>query len=966
MKKLFTIAFFVCLSCKLFAQIPQGRNRAQAAPLPPPLASREVSGVVKDENGQTVIGALVTLKSKLDTIRTATNEDGIFVLKDVKLATFSVSVESIGSANFVKKYLNSDITKRIVLDPIILKTKSNELNEVKINGTPSITYKTDTVEYRASDYHVRDNATLDELLKKMEGMEVGTDGSLTHQGQQVTRAKLNGKEFAGGNVAQAIQNLPADIIEKVQIVDDYGDQAARTGIKDGDPQKVLNVTTKADRSVGTTGRLTAQGGNDDRYNAQLSIQRINGNQVTSFIGNLRNTVNGVASTGVQGGATNGGGGGAGVGAGARGSSSPGTTQSGSPTLSYRDQWSKNVQVISSYAYSFNNNNSINNSYGQTYTTFGTSNFVNQNTTQSNSRSHNARVQLEINLDSANYLQLNPTFGYSNSNSSSDGIQDNIRNYTTGFEHDVTSGVRTNLNTNTNYGLTALYLHVFKKPKRNFSLQVGVNQSTSQANGGNNQDYKYYADSTHNVLLKDSAVNLLTNQRNVNTTYSSTLTYVEPLSTLSQLEFRGDIRESVNDVKAIQDTVLANGQLKEITALDNIYHYTTTQSHITLNYRYNGTKVNLTLGAAAIPYNLSGNKIDQNTSQSVSTSRSVFKVIPAFRFAYSWSRTERFQLTYSGQYTEPNFQYLQPFTDRSDPNNIKIGNPNLSPSFNNSLNASYNNYIANSKFNISLNLNATAIDDQITTNVVQVQIPLPPDPSNPGVQKYRNINNIFYTNLDGTKSLVGRYNFAKQLDDRRYNISLNGNVTYNYSPALSNNVLYHQTEWRFDERFGPRINPNDNIEINPYVGYDLDRSFTSALNAVNTIYKTTSLAVDGKMYFLKTFQINYSATKNYISTSGINTAGGGSFNTKPLIINLGFQKEFLPRKNLVFTFDVYDVLHQNTVLQQSITTGGVTNTLSNTLSRYFLFGLRLNLQKWSGRPTRNGRELQRRGDGSFIY
>jgi hypothetical protein len=958
MKRLFTIAVLMALACRVFAQMPQ-RARPQPAPLPPPLATREVSGIVKDENGQTVIGALVTLKSKKDTIRTATNEDGIFVLKDVKLATFNITVESIGSTSFVKKYLNSDITKRIVLDPIILKTKTNELNQVNINGTPTITYKTDTVEYKASDYKVRENATLDELLKKMEGMEVGTDGSLTHQGQQVTRAKLNGKEFAGGNIAQAIQNLPADIVEKVQIVDDYGDQAARTGIKDGDPQKVLNITTKADKSVGTTGRMTAQDGNDDRYNVQLSVQRINANQVLSLIGNLSNTVNGVASTGVQGGATNGGGGGAGVGAGARGSSSPGTTQRGAPTFSYRDQWSKNVQVISSYAYNFTNNNSINNSYGQNYTTLGNSNFVKQNIGQNDSKGHNVRLQLEINLDSANYLQLNPTFGYSNSTSLSNGTQDYVNDYTTGFEHEMDKGITNNLNSSTNFGLTALYVHIFKKPRRNISVQVAVTHQNSQANGGSNKDYRFYADSTHNILLKDSAVNLLTNQNNRNTVLQTTVTYVEPLSPLSQLEFRGDMRRSVNNSTSTQDTVLANGQLKELTALDQIYNYTTTQSHLTLNYRFNGTKVNLTLGASAIPYSLDGTKVDNNTNLNASTTRSTFKIIPAFRFAYSWSSTERFQLTYSGSYNEPNFQYLQPFTDRSDPRNIKVGNPNLNPSFSNSVNASYNNYIANSKVNLSFNLNATTIDDQITTNILQLRIPLTVDPTNPSKNTYQTINEIHYINLDGSQAIVGRYVLSKQLDDRRYNLTLNGNITYDYTPAMSNNILYHSTDWRFDERFGPRINPNDNIEINPYISYDLDRTFTTALNAIPTMVKTTSIAVDGKMYFLKTFQVNYNVSKNYVT-------GISGYKTNPLVLNAGFQKEFLKRKNLVFTFDVYDLLHQNNFVQQVVTPQGVTNTLSNSLSRYFLVGLRLNLQKWSGRPTRNGKDMQRRGDGSFIY
>jgi len=283
-----------------------GKLLAQTKPLPPPLPSREVSGVVKDEKGEIMPGALVTLKSAKDTIKTATNEDGVFVFKDVKLATFSLTVSSIGSTTFIKKYLNSDIAKKIVLDPITLKDATNQLNEVKINGTPSVTYKTDTVEYRASDYKVRANSTVDELLKKMEGMEVGSDGSLVHQGENVVRAKLNGKEFAGGNLKQAIKNLPADIVEKIQIVDDYGEQAARTGIKTGLPEKILNITTKPDRSVGITGRTTDQAGNNGRYNASVSVQRIDGNQVISLIGNAKSTVDGI------------------------GGGNPGTTNSGSP------------------------------------------------------------------------------------------------------------------------------------------------------------------------------------------------------------------------------------------------------------------------------------------------------------------------------------------------------------------------------------------------------------------------------------------------------------------------------------------------------------------------------------------------------------------------------------------------------------------------------------------------------------
>jgi len=120
------------------------------------------------------------------------------------------------------------------------------LRQVTIKGNPSIKYKTDTVGYIASDYKVRNNASVDEMLKKAEGFEVDPNGTITFNGQSVTKARLNGKDYSGGDVAQAIKSLPADIIEKFQIVDDCGDQAGRTGIKSGNPEKILNLTIQAD------------------------------------------------------------------------------------------------------------------------------------------------------------------------------------------------------------------------------------------------------------------------------------------------------------------------------------------------------------------------------------------------------------------------------------------------------------------------------------------------------------------------------------------------------------------------------------------------------------------------------------------------------------------------------------------------------------------------------------------------
>lgn len=971
MKQSLLILAILLFSGAAFAQIPQ--QPAAARQLPPPLTSRTVSGVVKDSTDSTLPGAVVKLVSAHDTLSTSTNMDGIFIFKNVKMATFVLTVSSIGYRTQIKKLLNNDTSPRLTLDPVVLKSEAKALNEVVINGTPSIVYKVDTVEYRASDYKVRPNATLDELLKKMEGMEVGSDGSLTHQGQAVTKVNLNGKTYAGGDVAQAIQNLPADILEKVQVVDDYGDQAARTGIKSGDPTKTLNVTTKADRSVGTTGRLTAQAGDHDRYIGNLFIQRINANQQIGIIGDLRNTVTGIASTGSAGGT----------------GGSPGVSKHFSPSFNYRDQYSKKVQVVAGGRFSNDSRESVSQSYGTTAsngalladsTRTGSSNgsFARNGTANSNNRSNGANFELDYTIDSLNYLQFQPNYNFSSGENYNFNNSDRNTRYTQDKDQIYNEFTNTNGNSNSKnetsgLGGLLLFNHRFKKLRRNFSVQVSYNYNINKSTGENNNRIKYYANENHipgDSTRADSVIHLLSNRQNITNNYRGSMTYSEPLGFYSQLEFNGQVTYNAHQTNNTQDSISEKGERFQLARLSNIYDYSTTESRFNVNYRYQGTRINLSLGASAVPYNLSGTKLDNGLGANATSNKNDFKILPIIRFSYSWSRTQRFTLNYSGTNNEPDFTQIQPFTDRSDINNIIVGNPDLKPSFTNSVSASYNNYFPNSRFNLSFNGSANFYSDQVVNNTLTFTRRIPPTPLNPrgGAQSYRVQN---FVNLSGSRYYGGNYNISKQLADRRYNLQLNGRIGYNYDVDVDNNIPYHNTRWEFNERFGPRITLGENVEVNPFIGTDMRRTFSTVGDGNSSSAVTNSLGLDGRFYFLKTFQIHYAGRKSLISqTSQVNSPKGPvitpSSNNSPLVIDGGFQKEFGQRRQFTLTFDMYDLLHQNNYIEQTVSGGNVTNTISSSLSRYFLIGFRLNLQRWSGKPQRNGRDMQRRGDGSFIY
>ncbi|WP_295771879.1 TonB-dependent receptor [uncultured Mucilaginibacter sp.] len=944
-----TVLFIFLLLCTatVFAQLParQGGNSK------PPLAVREVSGIVKDSTDNTIIGATVKLKAGTDSLTTTTNADGIFVFKNVKSATFVISITSIGYKPVIKRMLNNDAVARLVLDPFVLGVQANQLAAVEVKG-PTITYKTDTVEYRASDYKVRPNATVDELLKKMEGMEVGSDGSVTHQGQQVTKAKLNGKDYAGGDLARAIQTLGADIVEKIQVVDDYGDQAARTGIKDGDPQKILNITTRADRSVGNTARINAGAGNNERYETNIDLRRINGNKVLNVSGNLRNTVNGVASSGIAGGADGGRGIGQGGGNAGGGGGSGGTTTSGSPSITYRDQWGKKIEVNLNYRYNFNNVNSINNSYGQTYyqnrlpggvTSSDTLIFTRNSESQNNSKNHNFTFEMEYSIDSANFLRVTPSFSLSNAvaNSFSNRFDTGLR-----FQDNTGRGISDN--STPNYGGIVFYQHIFKKPRRNASVQLSYTRSNQQQSTENDNN-TLFKDSLGNVT-RDLNTHRLTTRDNLTRNFRTSITYVEPLSQKSQLEFNAQINRRAYDNNAVIDSITPAGNRVALSSnLNNIFNYSFTESRMALNYRYNQTKFNMSFGVTAVPTNLSGTNVSRG---GIETSRNNFFIIPIARFEYAWSRQHRASINYTGAPQEPSFNQIQPIVDSSNRSNPIVGNPNLKVAFRHTINARYNNYLSNSRFTIGANLYGTSVQNQITTNNVRIIDPLDPE-------KKAFINQTNYVNISGSYSIGGNYTLSKQLADRKYNLALNGSVSYNHTLAMVDNLPTTSNGWRINQRFGPRINPNEWMEVNPFISYDYTKTFLIVSDTKTTSIRRTALAIDGRFFLLKegSLTIGYDASKNFVSQQG--------YSSNPLVINAYVEKNFLAKRNLTFRLQVFDLLKQNNFTNQVINDNGFTNTLSNALSRYFMFSVRTNLQKWSGTPMRNGRPMRRRGDGSFF-
>ena len=799
MKRLILLLTIVSMATELFAQDPV-KQALKAVPV------RQVSGIVIDSTEQAVIASVVILTSLTDTLRTSTNEDGMFFFKNVKAWEFTITVRSLGYRTFVKigKYNDSKVV--LTMDPIVLNGAPRVLNEVIVDGTPSIRYKIDTVEYKASDYKVREGSDVGELLKKMEGMELSKDGALTYNGAAVKEARLNGKNFMSGDVQTVTKNLPADIVEKVQIIEDHGDLAARTGIKDKDPVKVLNITTKADRSLGYFAKVGGGAGNNSRYEGDLNGTKINANRNYTLSGTISNTVNGVASASesaisslrnstpeslVPGG-------------------SGGNTRRQGAGFTYRDQWSRKTQVNMNYSYNWTRINSINSSVAQDFSTNGTTFSNIENTGDGNSNRHLFSFELENKLDSVNYLKITPTLSYTSSRN-----EGRSATRLSGIVRQNQESLNLSSNQTPNYGIKVLYDHKFSRKGRILATEIDLANKDIEQNRDQNTVITYF-DLLTNTALKDSLINRLVNRSNLNTNYRGLITYSEPLNLVSQVQFSGQLSHNAYTNNTQTSELNQSGQPSLVDSLSNAFKYSFTQARIGINYSYDKSKFGLRAGTMVIPTSLNG----LNNSTGKSFNRTNFYLVPVFRLQYQWSLQQQFSMYYSGTITEAIAEQIQPVRDVSNPQNTFTGNPELKPVLSHSISTSYSNYFPNSKFGVSANLGTTLFEDKIISNIIQVQ-----DAYNS--LKYER----YYLNINGSSSTSANISINKQSVSRKSSFSLTGNINYQHNPGMSNNIRNTSDQWTFREKLGMRINPSEKIEINPSFSYIYSRSDNTLPSAI---------------------------------------------------------------------------------------------------------------------------------------
>ncbi|HEY0895272.1 MAG TPA: outer membrane beta-barrel protein, partial [Sphingobacteriaceae bacterium] len=820
----------------------------------------------------------------------------------------------------------------------------NALNEVVISGTPAVTIKEDTVEYRASDYKVRENATTEDLIKKMPGIEVDKDGNLTAQGKQVTRVKVNGKEFFGGDVKTATQNLPADLIERIQIVEDYGDQANITGSRTGEAERILNIQIRPDRNKGYFVNGTAGVGNESRYQLSGTGNYFNNEQQFSALANLNNTNASLFNFGGGGGGRGRGGnqgggrsfGGGNMGGGNMGGGNfsfggnDGITSVGSIGLNYRDQLSKKLVTYGSFSF-FNRDNSVESTTFQENLYQGRS-IIDDRSTNSNTVSNNYRFNwnLEFQADSMNFFKFSPSVSYSKTDSR--GAEDALISSPGSNLSQISS--TNNESTAPNLGGNFLYNHRFAKRGRNISLNLAVNSSTSDAEEDNRMLGLYYDPAT-DALIQDSTqhLNLIDVNKRMNAT--SRLLYIEPIGKKSTLELNWNYSRTSYDNKRETFDIDPANSFQQVDSLSNLYQYAFATNNFGVSYRHTDKNYNYSLGISGEPTLLTG----ESAMQNISTRRTGFNFVPVARFTYKFSRTKEFNVNYFGRNSEPSYQQIQPVADRSNLNYPVFGNPDLNAEFNHRLNIRSNNFNFNTGRSLFAVLSANYTQDKIVTNTV--------------LRESETNNNTFtqethYLNTDGYYSMMGFYSFSVPVADKKYTFSFNGSANYTNNIAFSNDLKNNIKNLVLSQRLRLQINPADWIELNPSVAFTNNQSdySLSVRNNANQNVQTWSYNADGRFYFLKSLVLGVDFSKN------VNSGYSAALNSNPMILNTYLEKQFFKDKRATLRLQGYDLFDENINVNRSITNNSTIDTRSNRLGRYFMMSFTMRLQKFTGKQPEN--------------
>ena len=910
-----------------------------------------ISGIVKDfDTKEPLLEAaikLITAKDSAFVAGTTTDIDGKFTLSGVKAGKYILTVSYIGYADLEKPVTVGP--SNIRLGVLSLKESSHMLGEVSVVAVKTpIKVMEDTVEYNADSYHTQPNAVVEDLLKRLPGVEVGSDGAITANGKTVSKFLVNGKEFFSDDPQVASKNLPANLIDKLQVVDRKSDMARLTGVDDGDDETVINLTFKKGMDQGWFGAAETGYGTDDRYMGSFNVNRFwNGNQVT-LLGNFNNT-NQIGFTDSNGSRFR------------RFGGNNGITESRALGLNFNVGKEEIIRVGGDIMWSNTDAKTITKQERQyLFEDYSTYSKINKAVRD---RGNNFRGDFRVlwKPDSFNTLEFRPNFSL-NFNKSNDHEETDYFN--SSMQH-VSNNTATSYSNGDSYefGGRLIYSHNFKRHRgRSFSVSGQYKYSNVVETGTSVNDFIRYIMEEDPDNSEDNSD--LLNQYSDNHTWSNQVmgqfTWTEPLGNVSNgnfltFSYRMNYRwnnadKLVYDIPDdyeydIMPPVILNpdGTLtpeEPNPDYSNRYRNNSFNQNIRLGYKKVTKNARLEAGLSLVPQMSKSIYLD-NSDKNID--RWVWNYAPFIRYRYKFSKRRSIQVNYNGRSSQPSMSQLQPVADISNPTNIIQGNPNLDPSFNHNLNIRFQDFNTESQRSIML-----MGDFQMTQNSIISKSIYADDGTR--TTTYTNVNGVWNGRLMNM--------FSMPLRNKKWTITNHAFVSANRNVGFNNAQRNASLSLRINESPGITFRP-DHFELELRPRYTLQKTYNSVQKNADMAVHSYGGRFDGTYYTpwgltLQT-DVNYSATSGYAA----------GYDTRTWMWNATISQQFLRNKALTLSVKAYDLLNQRNNIRRNVTANYIDDTSYNALTRYFMVTLsyRFNTFGKGNEPsTPGGGDFMRRGGG----
>lgn len=867
-----------------------------------------IRGTVVDADGEPLIGASLRLLSQRDSTRLKTaiaDNAGRFTITGVSNGTYILEASYVGYRSIYRNVTVKDALLRV--GRISLSENATVLREAVVEGirTPMKVME-DTVEFAADTYKTQPNAVVEDLLKRLPGVEVASDGKITANGKEVTKILVDGKEFFSDDPKVASKNLPVNMIDKLQVVDRKSDLARITGVDDGEEETVINLTVKKGMKNGWFGNAEAGYGTDDRYMGSFNVNRFwNDNQIT-FLGGINN----INESGFTDGGSRF----------RRFGGDNGITISRALGLNFNVGNKEIFRVGGNVMYSGTSRRTIMRQDRQ-YLFQDSTSYLNTNR-NSRDRGHNVRADFRIqwNPDSFNTLEVRPRMSYNlNDSWSADSSltqSGDLRRVTESRNSSYSHGK------SWEFATELIYNHKFRRRRgRAFSIEARFQSSNVRENEETNSWNRFY-------LLNDSID--LYDQEADNHTWSNTfrtrVSWTEPLGDVRKgnfLTFAYNFSYRWNNAdKMVYDHPVTwpDGWLGDPVIgedlvwredLSNQFRNDYMNQDIRAGFKHVDKKTTLDAGISLVPQ-MSNSEDLINSERNIR--RTVLNYAPYLRYRIRMSKTRSFNLHYRGRSSQPSMTQLQPVADYSDPLRVVVGNPNLDPTFTHSVRLRFADFNPRGQRSFML-----MVDGQLTQNSIVSRTSFNSETGGQ-LTTYENVNGVwsmmamgmFSTPLRNREWVVNAHAFARYSHNVGFNNgsrSLTRNLNLNVMPSIA---------WRPD---------NLELEVRPRYSFQQTRNSLQANN--NRTIHTYGGMFNGTWY--APFGLILSTDLDYAATSGYSSG----YDSNQCLWNATMAYRFLRDQSLTVSLKAYDLLQQRKSIRRSVTGNYIDDTMYNSLTRYFM-------------------------------